>query len=317
MSPHFLIADIGGTNARFALVDESSAFHSIRHYPCAHYKNFIDAIRVYLKEIGTSVDKAVVSIAATLTGDEVAMTNHHWKFSIKGLQKDMGWSTFEVINDFHAVALSIPHLTKDDVVQCGGGEPQKERPISVIGPGSGLGAAWLAFDGEKYNPQATEGGHVTLPIHNQRDFDVVQKILELNPHYSHVSGERAVCGKGLINIYKAVGALENKETPLDDASDISKAAIEKSCSVAVEAVDLFCHFFGSLAGNQALTIGAESGVYIAGGIIPKLGDVFYASRFRESFEAKGRFKSYLEPIPVYVITNQNLAFLGLAHYFDS
>ncbi len=317
MSTSFLIADIGGTNARFALVNERKEFYAVRHYPCAHYKNFSDAIRVYLKEIGETVNRAVVAIAATLTGDFVEMTSLNWSFSIKELQKEMGWAQLDVINDFHAIALSIPHLQMKDVIQLGGEKPQSKRPICIIGPGTGLGAAWLAHDGKKYFPQATEGGHATLPIHTQRDFDVVQKILELNPHYSHVSGERAVCGKGLINIYKALGALDKKQTPFNDASEISKAAVEKTCPVSVEAVHLFCHFLGSMAGNQALMIGAQGGVYLAGGIIPKLGNAFFDSAFRESFEAKGRFKFYLEPIPVYVITNQNLAFLGLAHYFDS
>lgn len=306
-----LIADIGATNARFALADENG-FYDQAVLPCADYPGIVEAAKAYLSaHAGTrKPHRAAVAIAGPVSGDYFEMTNHAWAFSQKETQAVLGLESFSLLNDFKAIAMAIPHLGKKDVVQIGG--EQKAEPqgtIGVLGPGTGLGVASLFWDGKKYRANSGEGGHVTMPAKTQREFDLFRT---LRYKYRHVSAERVCSGKGLVNIYNAIRILDGDETlPPRTPEEIAEAAIDQSCKVCEEALDKMMGFLGTVAGDLAVTLGAQGGIYIAGGIPAKLGPYFFESRFRSEFEAKGRFDQYLKPIPTYLITHPFTAFVGL------
>lgn len=308
-----LIADIGATNARFALTDGDGAFRDVQVLQCSAYPTVAEAAAYYLKGMNAVADKGFFSIAAPLTGgDQVSMTNHGWSFSIADTAASLNLSQLDVVNDFTAIALGVPHLAEGrDYHNVGPGVRQKGAPIALIGPGTGLGVAGIVFDvGGAPIVVPSEGGHVTLPVQTEREYNIVAWLLQNK--YSHVSAERVVSGKGLINLYLAICGLDDA-TPLYTApADIMAAGMKAACPQSAEAVDLFCHWLGTVAGNLALSYGAFGGVFIAGGIVPSMGPFFAQSRFRESFLAKGRYRAYLDRIATSVITHPQPGLAGLA-----
>lgn len=315
-----LLADVGGTNARFAWQAETGApITDVRPLPTADHATIADALRAYLAQTGRSAPPdCAIAIANPITGDRVQMTNHHWSFSISALQAEFGFETLKVLNDFTALALALPALEPEEKRQVGGGEALPGQPIALIGPGTGLGVSGLLPDGHgSWVPLQGEGGHVTLAPTTPREQAVVGWLTE---RYGHPSAERAVCGQGLVDLHTALQAIdEPSRTPVPvSAADITSAALAGTDTRCSEAVALFCAFLGTTAGNLALTLGSRGGVYIGGGIVPRLGALFDASPFRARFEAKGRFRSLLEPMPVYVIqATQSPAFLGAARALDT
>ena len=305
-----LIADIGGTNARFAHVEKDGKVLDIDVLACNDYASVTDAAKAYLAKYKRTADRAVLAVAAPILGDEIKMINHTWVMSKKKIQSDMGLKSLKVINDFTAIAHGVPHLSSTDYYQLGEGAAQKGAPIGIIGPGTGLGVAAVVFDEQgRAIPITTEGGHVTMCANTQREWDIIAELKR--EKYHHVSAERLVSGKGIVNLYHAICEIDGKTPDKDDPSDITKAGLDKSCPACVETLDLFADFLGTLAGNVALSLGAFGGVYIAGGIVMKLGDWCKTSRFRESFMAKGRYRDYLSRIPTFVITHPYPGFVGL------
>lgn len=305
-----LIADIGATNARFALAD-GAGFHEEKNLKCGDFPGLVEAARYYLKQVSPSEspEAAAFAVAGPVKGDRFEMTNHPWSFSIGETQAALALKDMRLINDFKAIAMAIPHLTSKDWRQIGNGAPVPEAPIGVIGPGTGLGVASLVWCGQKYVPVPGEGGHVTMPARTQREFDIFRT---LKYKYTHLSAERVCSGKGLVNIYNALRILDGHENlPDRTPEEISELALSGSCKVCVETLDKMMGFLGTIAGNLALTLGAFGGIYIAGGIPMKLGEYVMKSRFREEFLSKGRFATYLDPIPTYVICNPYVAFIGL------
>ncbi len=305
-----LIADIGATNARFAMADDKGVYDQ-KVLQCAEYPTIVDAVKTYLDALkGQSPKRAAFAVAGPVVGDEFQMTNHHWKFSIRETQNTLGLNSFELMNDFKAIAMGVPHLKAEDIKHVGGnkaGEPQ--GTIGIVGPGTGLGVASLFWDGAKYRPNPGEGGHITMPAKTQREFDIFRT---LRYKYHHISAERVCSGKGLVNIYNAIRILDGREDlPERTPEQIAECALNKSCSVCEESLDKMMSFLGTVAGDLAVTLGASGGIYIAGGIPMKLGEYFFNSRFRKEFEAKGRYESYLKPIPTFLITHPNIAFVGL------
>jgi len=304
-----IIADIGGTNARFALVDKG-VISDIRVLGCADFPTLADAANTYLKDSGAKPEAGAFAVATSLDGsDSVSMTNHAWAFSIKDTARSIGLGQLRVINDFMALAYAVPQLAAADSFKVGGGDAQKNMPIGIIGPGTGLGVAEVVFSDGKPVPIATEGGHVTMPAANAREFALFEWLKASK--YHHISAERVVSGKGLVNLYQAVCGVDGLNLPEKTPADITKAALDGSCKVCVEVLDLFCHFLGVCAGNLALSYGAMGGIYIAGGIVPQLGDYFVKSRFRDSFLDKGRFRGYVERIPTFVVTHPYPGLEGL------
>jgi glucokinase len=313
-----LIADIGGTNARFALLDGNKWRDEIV-LACADYPDIVSAIEHYLQSVGAASGverpvEAAIAIAGPITGDIVRMTNHVWQFSAARTRQSLNWTRFILVNDFTALAMAIRHLPPEELEQIGGGQAVTGGPLALLGPGTGLGVSGLIPGGGHWIPLQGEGGHVTLSVTNEREIAVLQ---QLHQRFTHVSAERVICGPGLVNLYDAVCALEGIVPKVLTPPEITRRAREGSCRLCLEALSMFCALLGTLAGNLVLTLGAVGGCYVGGGIVPGLGSFFTSSHFRDRFEDKGRFADYLSRVPTYVIRSKLPAFVGLATAFSS
>lgn len=307
-----LLADIGGTHARFALLQGGQILH-VEGGRAADHASAADAAKAYLARHNAQPRRAALSIAASVMPgqDAVELVNHPaWNFSQAAFRAALGLDHLLLINDFEALAHAVPHLRPQDLRQIGTGAPERFAPIGVIGPGTGLGVAGIVFHNGQPQAVASEGGNTTLPATTLREFQLLDEIRALTGH-THVSAEEAVSGLGLVNLYQAIGRLDGRDLPARDGAAITAAAINGRCTAAAESVDLFCHFLGVVAGNLALTLGAFGGIYITGGIIPQWGEHFAASRFRQSFAAKGVYSDYVARIPTWLVLHPYPAFEGL------
>ena len=307
-----LLGDIGGTNARFGL--QMQAGEPIQHVqvlPCAEHASMQDAVRHYLQQVQQPMPPvAALGMANPVTADWVSMTNHDWQFSISALRLTLGLQRLVVLNDFTALALALPFLPAQSLRQVGGEAAVTNAAIGLLGAGTGLGVSGLLPNGtDGWLPLSGEGGHVSLAAQSALEFAVIQ---HLQQRFGHVSAERVLCGQGLVDLVQALQALSSGSVHTSDtASFTSHTALSTPAEVmqqdqtdatATQALDLFCGFLGSVAGDLALTLGARGGIYIGGGIVPRLAPArFAASPFRARFEAKGRFANYLQAIPVWVI----------------
>jgi len=305
-----LLADVGGTNARFALQSAANGgFDDIEVLAASAYPTLGEAMRTYLANArgrGLAVDTvrhAAIAIANPVEGDEIRMTNHHWHFSIAALRRELGLTTLLMVNDFAALAMSLPHLAASQRQQIGGGVELPNRTIGLVGPGTGLGVSGVVPAGDRWIALSGEGGHVSFaPVTR----DEVAILEALWGEYGHVSAERLLSGMGLELIHWARTGKRLK------AADISSGALGGSSNDCRGSVEVFCAILGSVAGNVALTLGATGGMYIGGGIVPKLGPLFAQSAFRARFEDKGRLSAYLARIPTWLITEQYPALRGVS-----
>jgi glucokinase len=305
-----LLADIGGTNARFALETEPGEVTQIRVYPCADFPTIEDVLKKYLKDTKVGrVNHAAIAIANPVDGDQVSMTNFKWAFSIEATRRALGFDTLLVVNDFTALAMALPGLTDAQRVQVGGGARRQNSVIGLLGPGTGLGVSGLIPADDRWIALGSEGGHASFSPMDEREDLVLQYARKKWPH---VSFERVAAGPGIELIYRALAARDKKRVPptIDPAFVVDRA--HAGDALALEAVECFCGILGTFAGNLAVTLGALGGMYIGGGVVLKLGDLFLRSSFRERFEAKGRFEPYLANVPTYVITAEYPAFLGVS-----
>ena len=294
-----IVGDVGGTHSRFAWVEGPGA--GLTHfvdYTNADHAGLGDVLARYLAEEGRPAPAAcAIGVASPIDGGKVEMTNSRWSFTPADLQRRFGLARFEVLNDFEALARGLPTLTPDEVMQVGGDAAGKEgAALALLGPGTGLGMSGLLRTAHGPVAVVGEGGHTTLAA---ADADEDELLAALRRAHGHVSAERVLSGDGLVNLYRAICAVAGRAPADHTPADItSRVDTDADCRGAVGS---FFAFLGSVAGDLALTLGARGGVYIAGGIVPRLGDAIVHSRFRERFEAKGRFAAYLAPIPVWVI----------------
>jgi glucokinase len=304
-----VLGDVGGTNARFAVLQDG-VLGGIEHLKTAEYPNFADALDAFMVKRGDArpIRRALFGVAGVVERDRCALTNNPWIVSAEELRDRFGFSTIHIVNDFEAVAWSLPHLVGKDLHKIGGREPDPCAPKVVLGPGTGLGVAAYLQTEQGGLVLRSEGGHATLPSGSAREDAIIAK---LRQQFGHVSAERALSGNGLENLYHAIASLDSLVVPELSAAEITQAAAAGYCAISRGAVDAFCALLGSVAGNFALSFGAQGGVYIAGGITPHLRDYLPASQFRARFEAKGRLTTYLEPIPTYLILHDDPAFVGL------
>jgi glucokinase len=304
-----LIGDIGATNARFAVVERGEVGH-VRVLACEDYRGIDDAIAAYFADEAAAwrPREGALAIASPVGGDRVAMTNHPWSFSIAALQRKLGFDRLLVINDFTANALALPGLPDDKRLAVGGGTAVAGMPIGVLGPGTGLGVSGIVPSPSGWIPLTGEGGHVSLAAGDDRESAVIDR---LRRRFDHVSAERVLSGQGLVNLYQTLGELAGVRTASLAPAQITDPDVGDGDPLARAALAMFCALLGSVAGDLALTLGARGGVYIAGGIVPRLGNRFTETAFRQRFEAKGRFQSYLAAIPTFVVTDPVPAFRGL------
>ena len=308
-----ILADIGGTNIRFATLSPNGQISHSEAWLTALYPDFADALQAYRDLTGQKGALSAVALCAAgpLIDGAIDLTNCTWKLTLDGVRKAAGTSRAILVNDFAAVARALPALTPDDLDQIGGTQPDANATKLALGPGTGLGVACTVADGRRgWIANPGEGGHADLACNNDRELAIMFQLMR---QYGHVSVERVLSGPGLESLYLAIAALDGKTfnaKPL--AADIAKAARAGKDETAVEAVTIFTGMLGSTAGSLTLTLGARGGVYIAGGIIRQWGQLFDRKLFRHRFEAKGRMRSYLAPIPCYIVTAEDLAFRGLA-----
>lgn len=303
----WLVADVGGTNARFGWVtDPRRGVEHVQQLPVAGHAGPADAVRHYLAELGADARprRAAIAVATPVTGDAVEMTNSPWRFSRTALQAELGLDVLLVLNDFEALALSLPGL-RDTQLRAHAAAPSGRGTLSVIGPGTGLGVSTVTETAAGWVALAGEGGHATLAPADEHESALLQQVRR---EYAHVSAERLLSGIGLPVLHAAVAAVGGHTVETLSTRLIVEHGLagEPVCSATL---DHFCALLGGFAGNVALTVGARGGVFIGGGIVPRLGDRFFQSRFRERFEAKGRFRDYLADVPTALITD-TLAALG-------
>jgi len=307
-----LIADIGGTNARFALADPASGIGEATVLPCAEQPSLVAACEAYLGGLAPDQrpSRAAICVACPVIGDQVTLTNLPWSFSIEATRQELGLDVLSVVNDFTAVALAVPHLGPDELMQVGGGAPVPGAARTVLGPGTGLGASGLLPAGDGWVALNAEGGHVTMAATTDREAAVLDR---LRARHGHASAERVLSGPGLVNLYHALRAID--DLPVDASitpADVAERGIGDQCATCAEAMAMAAEMLGTFASNHALTLGARGGVYIAGGIVPRYPESFARSGFRRRFEDKGRFSDYLAAVPTYVVTCDVPAFIGLA-----
>lgn len=310
-----LVGDIGATNARFALIGApGGALEAIRSLPCADFAGPAAAIEHYLAATGAPRPRwCAFGIANPVDGDAVHMTNRDWAFSIRELRETLRLEHLVVVNDFTALAMALPALPPGELSKVGGGEPVSACAIGLVGPGTGLGISGLVPCGADYVPLASEGGHVTLPASTPQEAEIIAWLAARHPH---VSAERVLSGPGLVALYQAHAAIAGSVAEMLGPADITRRALDGKDAHCVAALERFCAFLGTVAGDLALTLGARGGIYIGGGIVPRLGEAFARSPFRQRFEDKGRFGIYLAGIPTYVIRAPYPGLVGAARLLD-
>ena len=306
-----LLADIGGTYARFTLETAPGVFARAATLRCADHADFHAAVTAYLRTLPAGrIEHAAVAIANPVEGDAVRMTNYHWEFSIEQMRELLRFDTLVVVNDFTALAMALPRLAPSGKRQVGGGQARERSVIGVLGAGTGLGVSGLIPAEDGYIALGTEGGHTSFAPRDAREMAILEHAWRQLPH---VSFERLLSGPGLELIYRALAEhLGVRAAKGLSAPEITRRALAGADAVCMQTLDAFCAILGTAAADLAVTLGAHSGVYIGGGIVPRLGSHFDRSPFRSRFEDKGRFSGYVAQIPTWVITADDATFQGVS-----
>jgi glucokinase len=306
-----LMADIGATHTRCALLDDQGKEVAPEAFDNVDFTSLFGILNVYLdhRRASDRPKRAALAVAAPILGDEVQMINIDWRFSQSELKAQLGLQRLTVCNDFAAIAWGLPHIATEDRKQIGGGTPVPRTTMAALGPGSGIGVAALVPAADSWTAMTGEGGHVSLPASTSEEQDVIALLRE---RFGHCSAERVLSGQGLVNLYVALAELAGRGQPTVTPEDVTRLASQRE-PLARKTLQMFFAMLGTVAGDIALTTGARGGVYIAGGIVPRLIDTLEKSEFRERFESKGRYRDYMAAIPTYLITAPLPAFRGLKY----
>jgi glucokinase len=309
----WLVADIGGTHARFGLSPAPGlVVTDVRVMRCVNHAYLHEAAHAYLDGLAGAgrlqrPRRACFAIAGPVTGEPVRMTNHPWVIARAQVSAALGLTELTLLNDFEAIALALPALGPGDTAAIGPSAPADvQLPMAVIGPGTGLGVALCVPSDGRWLAVATEGGHSTAVAADDFEAEVLRRV---RSEFGHVSAERLLSGIGLPVLYRAIAAMRGADL---SAEQITRGALDDSDAACAATLDTFFSMLGTFAGNVALTSGARGGVFIAGGIAQRLADRFARSRFRERFEAKGRYQAYMAAIATRLITAPHGALIGAA-----
>jgi glucokinase len=305
-----LLADIGATHARFALETAPGVLRSVRVLMCDDFTGIVPLLHSYLADhTGTRINHAAFALANPISGDMIRMTNRDWQFSTDEVRRALGLNTLLIVNDFTALAMSLPGLSGQDLMQVGGGAAVANSVIGVLGPGTGLGVSGVIPTLDGFVTLGSEGGHMNFAPADEREFAILQFAWK---EWAHVSNERLISGPGMEIIYRALAERNGANAGRRSSPDIITGALEEHDPLCLETLECFSGMLGGAAANLAVTLGAFGGVFIGGGIVPRIAEWFAGSPFRARFEAKGRFTDYLAQIPTYVIMTPNPAFYGVA-----
>jgi glucokinase len=308
-----LVGDVGGTNARFALVDPEGRVRNLHIYEAGKYAALADIVADFLDRTmgkGKRPPRAVIAVAGPVLDGEITFTNLAWQVSEGDLLAQFEFEAVRLMNDFAAQALACPLLGDDSLRPLG--PPKRgpdDEPMVILGAGTGFGVAGLARSERGDIAIATEGGHAAFAPTDDLEIEVLE---QMHARYGgRVSIERLLSGRGLFELYEALAGMRKAEAVLSDQTQIMAAAA-KGDSLASEALDRFCAILGGVAGDLALTFGARGGVFVSGGIAPRMADRLAASKFRERFEDKGRLTEYVRDIPSSLVLHPHPALLGAA-----
>lgn len=312
----WLVADIGGTNARFGLVTEpGGAPHRVKVLRSAYHQDLACAVRAYLDHVADvpRPRAACVAVAAPVLADRVTLTNVAWEFSIAETRRELGFDRLELVNDFTALAMAVPSLPAESLLPIGGGTRMPGATVAVIGPGTGLGVAGLVPGWGGGTPVSGEGGHVTIPAETEREAAVAAL---LRQRHGTASAESVLSGPGLVRLHQCLATLRGVEAADLSPEQICARGRHATDPTCAETVRMFCGLLGAFAGNVALTLGARGGVLLGGGILPSLADVLATTDFRRRFEGKPPMTGYLSPIATTLITTGTPALLGAAAWLS-
>ena len=305
-----LVADIGATHARLALELAPGTFGSVRVLRCDDFEGIVPLLRHYLADhAAISLHHAALAVANPINGDQVRMTNRAWEFSTDAVRRELGLHTLLIVNDFTALAMALPGLKAEDLMQVGPGTPAANAVVGVLGPGTGLGVSGVIPTADGFVTLGSEGGHMNFAPADEREFAILQFAWK---EWSHVSNERLISGPGMEIIFRALARRIGMDVDPRSSPEIIRGALEDNDPLCLEVLDCFSGMLGGAAANLAVTLGAFGGIFIGGGIVPRMKEWFVTSSFRARFEAKGRFSSYLADIPTYVITTPHPALRGVA-----
>ena len=315
----YIVADIGGTNARFGLVVKSDPLNDKfvilqqQKFPSGQFENIEQATQHYIDSLnGEKISGACLAVAGPITGDNVRLTNLNWAFSINDVKRTLKLPKLKVLNDFAAYAFATPHVQPEHLLSLNEGQAIDGCPIAIVGPGTGFGVAALVPQANRWNVLPTEGGHITLAAKTPLQASVISA---LSHEFSHISVERVLSGPGLRNLYKALAKVENLDIIPLRSSEISAKALVDDSSLEYRTLRLFCAWLGQTCGDLALTLGARGGIYLGGGVLLKFIDFLLESEFMNCFFAKGQMQEYLHQMPVKLVTEGNSALLGAAAWF--
>lgn len=308
-----LVGDVGGTNARFAIAHMKDGVPWLDHhesFPASQYPTFLEGVAAFIDGCEVKPTGGVIAVAGPVEDGAIDLTNSPWAVSETELAT-LGLNPVRLINDFEALAWGASVVPADSLEPLGGPDAGDERAtIAVLGPGTGFGVSALVRDGRGGEmAMPSEGGHACFPPGDPVEDEILRI---LRRRYDRVSIERLICGPGLLNMHRALAEIDGRETHIDDPAEITTTALADPDSPCGHTLARFCAVLGAVAGDIALTTGARGGVYIAGGIAPRILPFLKASPFRQRFERKGRFKDYMTDIPTWVITHKHAALLGAA-----
>lgn len=316
-----LAGDIGGTTARLALVDVAGDKATIVHredYSSPKYPGLAPIVREYLTSIGETPEGACFGVPCPVGDGACQLTNLKWTLELSSFRRDIGLPGAMLINDFAALGHAIPQLTPDDLVSISAGSPRPQAAIAMLGAGTGLGQGAMVWDGHRYRVIGSEGGHVDFAARTEEEIGLLRFLQSRHPR---VSWERILSGRGILNIYEfliASGygsenpAIRREMEDADPAAIISKHAVEGTDPVCRHVLDIFVSVYGAQAGNVALIYRALGGIYLGGGIAPRIVARLQGGEFLAAFRAKGRLSPLLLNIPIHVIIHPAPALLGAA-----
>ena len=311
-----LVADIGGTNARFALItafDPQKKQFVIEHnitFPSADFGSLEAALKHYFSQVPhIQPRRGCLAVAGPIKAGQVHLTNLGWHFSVEQVKAEFNFTQLEVINDFAAFAYAAQYLDPHQNIAVKAGQADTDANIAVMGPGTGFGAACLVRTAQASAVLSCEAGHISLASVNELD---IQLITQLRKQLPHISVETVFSGPGIAHLYQAMAAVKGVEAKNLTAAQISDLANSGECDICDATLNQFCDWIGSVAGDLALAFGALGGVYIGGGILPRMHERLLASRFVERFSAKGIMSQYVSQIPVTLVTQDNIPLIGAA-----
>ncbi len=310
-----LVADIGGTHARFAVADlGEGAIREPKTFAVADYGDVTKAVRAFLDQEGvTAAPEALVfAVAGPVENGHIHFTNSGWQFSEKELRAKLGVKRARLVNDFEAQARAVPVLKPATLVQIGGPgtfDAKADGTIALVGPGTGLGVGGLVRKDGARIALVGEGGHASFAPHDEAEIQILEVLMK---RFGHVSAERLLCGPGIVNLYEAMDEIAGEAGKATAPEDITARAKSDPQSFEAQVFARFCAMLGSVAGDVALVMGARQGVLIAGGILPNAVEILRQSEFRERFEDKGRFQDYMRAIPTLLIVEPHAGLLGAA-----